>query len=72
MGNNFFLGLVKGVGQTLQEQHAEDVILVFRRVHVAAQDIGGFPQEGFKLLQADLLGGGSLTHLAVFHVWQRP
>ena len=32
------------------------VLLVPRRVHAAAQDIGGFHQEGFELRKGDLVG----------------
>ena len=37
--------LVEEVREPLQEEHAEDVFLVFRRVHVAAQVVAGAEQE---------------------------
>ena len=36
--------------EALQEEHPEDVILVLRGIHVAPEDVCGFPEEGFKLL----------------------
>lgn len=41
--NHRFLGFLEGIRQALQEHHAEDVILVLGCIHIAAQDIGGFP-----------------------------
>lgn len=46
---------VKDVRHALEEEHAEDVFLVFGRVHGAAQDVGGFHQEGFELGEGDAL-----------------
>ena len=51
-----FPGLIESIRQALQEHHAENVVLELGRIHVAAQDIGGFPEKGFKLLQGDTLG----------------
>jgi len=36
---------IKGIGEAFEEQHAEDVILKFAGIHVAAQDIRCFPEE---------------------------
>ena len=45
----------EGVGDVFEEDEAEDDVLVFRRVHVVAQLVGGEPELG---LEAD--GGGGL------------
>lgn len=42
------------VGGALQEQHPEDVVLVLRRVHLAAQDICGGVQMPLQLRQREL------------------
>ena len=47
---------LEGVGDVFEEDEAEDDVLVFRRVHVVAQLIGGEPELGF---EAD--GGGGLS-----------
>ena len=44
----------EGVGDVFEEDEAEDDVLVFRRVHVVAQLVGGEPELG---LEAD--GGGA-------------
>ena len=44
--------LVEPVGEPLQEQDGEDVVLVVGRIDLAAQDVGGLPQLGLKLLSA--------------------
>lgn len=41
------LGL-EGVGNVFEEDQAKDDVLVFRRVHVVAQRIGGSPELGLK------------------------
>src|SRR5205823_4155385 len=41
------LGL-EGVGDVLEENQAENDVLVFRRIHVVAQRIGGSPKLGFE------------------------
>ena len=48
--------LVEDIGHALEEEHAEDVLLVFGRVHRAAQDVGGFHEEAFELGEGDLVG----------------
>ena len=48
------LGL-KGVGDILEKDQAEDDVLVLGRVHVVAQGIGGDPELG---LEAEVRGGG--------------
>jgi hypothetical protein len=40
---------VKLVRQALDEEHPKDELLKFRGVHLAAQNIGSFEQETFKL-----------------------
>ena len=44
---------VELVGKPLQEQHAEDELLEFRGVHLAAQDVGGLQEEGLELGEGD-------------------
>ena len=39
---------LEGIGDVLQEDQAEDDVLVFGRVHVVAQGIGGGPELGFE------------------------
>ncbi len=48
----FQLGVLRleGVGDVLEEDQAEDDVLVLRRVHVVAQRVGGVPE---LLLEAD-------------------
>ena len=46
---------LEGVGDVFEEDEAEDDVLVFRRVHVVAELVGGEPELG---LEAD--GGGGL------------
>jgi hypothetical protein len=41
--------LIEEVGEPLQKEHAEDVLLVLRGIHVAAQVIAGAEQEAGKL-----------------------
>ena len=43
-GAHFF----EGVGNVLEKDEAEDDVLVFRRVHVVAEFIGGEPELGFE------------------------
>ena len=56
-----FLCLFIGIGQALQEQHPEDVVLELRGIHAAPQDVGALPQKRFQLAErqflADLKGG---------------
>lgn len=44
-----------GVGDVFEEDEAEDDVLVFRRVHVVAELVGGEPELS---LEADGSGGG--------------
>ena len=48
---------VELVGQALQKEHPEDEFLELRSVHLAAQDIRGFEEEGFELGEGDLFSG---------------
>ena len=41
--------LIEQIAQPLQEEHAEDVFLVFGSIHVAAQVVAGAEQEAGKL-----------------------
>jgi hypothetical protein len=61
---------LEGVGDVFQEDEAEDNVLVFRRVHVVAELVGGEPELG---LEADggggVFGGGGFAfggHAAIF------
>ena len=49
------LGL-EGVGDVLEEDQAEDDVLVLGRVHVIAQGIGGGPELGLKAELARAVG----------------
>jgi hypothetical protein len=40
--------LFKAIGDVLQKDQAENDVLVFRRVHVAAQLVGSEPELGFE------------------------
>ena len=48
-----FTFTVELVGQPFQEQQPEDKLLELRSIHLAAQNVGGFEQEGFELSQGD-------------------
>jgi hypothetical protein len=64
IGAGFLLSLelgvfgFEGVGDVLEEDQAEDDMLVLGCVHVVAQRVGGFPELGFVTE-----GGGSLFDL---------
>jgi len=47
---------MKLVVESLQEQHPEDELLVFRGVHVASEDIAGFKQLPFQPCQGEPFG----------------
>ena len=47
VGDHLLKALLEHVRATLQEQHAEDVLLEFGGVHLAAQDIGGTEEVAF-------------------------
>jgi len=49
----------EGVGDVFEEDEAEDDVLVFRRVHVVAQLVGGEPERGLEADGGGGLGGGS-------------
>ena len=46
--------LIEQVAQPLQEEHAEDVFLVLRGIHVAAQVVAGAEQEAGELAEGEL------------------
>ena len=48
-GDDNIVTFVEDVRHTLQEQHTEDVFLVLRRIHLAAQNIRGFHEVAFEL-----------------------
>ena len=48
---------LKGVGDIFEEDQAEDDVLVFRRVHVVAELVGGEPELGLKADGGRGLGG---------------
>ena len=52
--DQFGVLLIEGVGDVLEEDEAEDDVLVFGRVHVVAQLVSGEPELGF---EADVGGG---------------
>ena len=45
--------LIEEIAQPLQEQHAEDVFLVLRGIHVAAQVVAGAEQEAGELAEGE-------------------
>jgi alpha-methylacyl-CoA racemase len=45
--------LVEHIGAALEEQHAEDVFLELRGIHLAAQYVGGFEEVAFELGQCE-------------------
>ena len=49
--DNLGVFLVPDVTNPLEEQQREDVGLEVSRIHRAAQDVGGFPEVGFKLAE---------------------
>ena len=53
-GDEFGAVFLEGVGDVLQEDEAEDDVLVFRGVHVVAELVGGEPELG---LEAEVGGG---------------
>ena len=50
LGLDLLATLVEGVGDVLEEDEPEDDVLVLRRVHRAAQLVGGLPQRVLELL----------------------
>jgi hypothetical protein len=48
-----------GVANPFEKEEREDVTFEVSRVHRAAQNIGGFPEVGFQLIQTD----GGCVHL---------
>jgi len=59
--------LIEEVRQPLQKQHAEDVLLVLRGIHVAAQIAAGAQQEARELAEGEL-GLGLLAHHSWVHL----
>jgi hypothetical protein len=51
--------LVEEVAQALQEKHAEDVFLVFRGIHVAAEIVAGAEEEAGELAEGEFGGHGA-------------
>jgi len=51
--HNGLVALLKDVGGTLEEEHAEDVLLVLGGVHLAAQDVGRFEEVALELGQGE-------------------
>ena len=61
---------LEAVGDVFQEDEAEDDVLVFCRVHIVAQLVGGEPEFG---LEADGGGGNCLSaHMIFLHHIQKP
>ncbi len=62
------------ISKVFQISH-EDIVLELRGIHVAAEDVGGFPQEGFELLEGDLvchvrrLGSLSIVAIVIVNVF---
>ena len=59
------------IRQALEKEHPKDEFLEFRRIHLAAQDVGGLKEEILKLAEGDFfvlqlqyltLEGGSAAH----------
>jgi hypothetical protein len=46
------------VGDAFEEQEGENVGLEISRINRAPENIGGFPEVGFELVQPDDLSGG--------------
>jgi hypothetical protein len=55
LGNEHGVQFLEGVGDVLEEDQAEDDVLVLGGVHAAAQRVGHLPEFGFV---ADVGGGG--------------
>ena len=53
-GNELGVHFLEGIGDVFQEDQAQDDVLVFSRVHIVAQLIGGEPELG---LEAEVGGG---------------
>ena len=49
---------VELIAQPLQEQHAEDVFLVLRGIHVAPQDVARFEEQALQAGKGELSGIG--------------
>lgn len=49
--------VIVDIGNAFEEEQRKDVALEVRRVHRPAQDIGRFPEMGFKLAECDRVGG---------------
>ncbi|MNN35242.1 hypothetical protein D3C81_1490890 [compost metagenome] len=53
IGNDLLIALLENVGAALEEQHAKNVFLELRGIHLAAQNIGSLEQMAFQLLQRE-------------------
>ena len=56
--NEFRAVFLEGVGDVFEEDEPKDDVLVFRRVHIVAQLVGGEPELGLKANGGGGLGGG--------------
>ena len=54
---------VEFVRKALEEQHPEDEFLELGRIHLAAQNVGGFEEEAFELRKGDFC----LFHVSKHH-----
>ena len=53
LGNHLLIALFEYVGAAFEKQHAEDVFLELRGIHLAAQNVGGLEKVAFQLLQCE-------------------
>ncbi|MCY1460806.1 hypothetical protein D9M71_783950 [compost metagenome] len=53
LSHDLLVALLEYVGAALEKQHAEDVFLELRGIHLAAQNVGGLEQVAFQLLQRE-------------------
>ncbi|MCY1300798.1 hypothetical protein D9M70_503790 [compost metagenome] len=53
LSHDLLVALLEYVGAALEKQHAEDVFLELRCIHLAAQNVGGLEQVAFQLLQRE-------------------
>jgi hypothetical protein len=59
--------LIKKIGETFQKEHAKDIFLVFRGIHIAAKIVAGAEQKAGKLRQGKFLRH-EITHLEMLWV----
>ena len=55
LADGFCVFFVPCVGQALQEQHPEDVVLEFRGIHASPQDVCALPEERLQLGEGQFL-----------------